>query len=170
MRAKARATIPPWSDVETAYIAGIVDGEGCIGLYRYSSNYYHSIHYVKTAIEVANTDTRLFRWLVPMFGFNLQHRIQHWKIDIREWHQLEAVGERAYQICLRLVPYLKLKKEQAELLIEFTQWKRAIGYRGGNRPYSDDERNKIKEYRQKAKFLNRRLRWKDEKEIRPKLP
>jgi hypothetical protein len=96
------------SDVNRAYVAGVFDGEGSIGFYAKA-----------TMLSITNCDPALMTFLTGKFG-HLHHsgqsraptygnyRCYHWSIN----------GHRRVQNFLRgILPYLIVKREQAELLL-----------------------------------------------------
>lgn len=101
-----------WNDAQLSYLAGIMDGEGSfyIGL---TKNKFNSRMYI------VNTDERLIHWLKNTFGGLTYKRNSlknpHWKTKY-EW-----IIEKAQidPICKLIIPFLIIKKEQAELMIKF---------------------------------------------------
>lgn len=97
---------------DIAYIAGIVDGEGCIYL---ESKKNKNSRATQLSVSVGSTD----KWLCEMLKFSFggcvydmkSKTMQCWKWEIR-CRQASAFLEVVY-------PYLKLKKPQAEICIQF---------------------------------------------------
>lgn len=109
-----------------AYTAGIIDGEGCIGIYK-EGRKGRWIYYV-LAVNVGNTNPQLIEYLYSNFGG------QSWKsprLPPRKtaycWRlQAKSAGE-----FLKLIfPYLLLKKPQAELALKFQARRRIPGVKG----------------------------------------
>jgi hypothetical protein len=96
------------SDIDKAYIAGIFDGEGSIGFYAKA-----------TIVTITNCEPRLIDFLVKKFGHIHycgqdrsptygNYRCFRWTIN----------GHRRAQNFVRgILPYLIVKREQAELLL-----------------------------------------------------
>lgn len=102
-----------------AYTAGIIDGEGCISIHKSMNrnSYRRAIH-----ISVGNTNPWLINWLE--FNFGGSSRIYHpknskWK-DSWQW---ELSAKQAGEFLEMILPYLKLKRAQAELAIQFQKAK-----------------------------------------------
>lgn len=104
--------------IKYGYLAGIIDGEGCLIISRSNRgsymNYYGRIH-------VKNTDTRLIKWLVDNFGGNVhtnipadsaKHAVAYSWYFSGDAHDKEV-------LLLALLPYLIVKREQAKVLVEF---------------------------------------------------
>jgi len=92
------------------YIAGFFDGEGTIGVYRDEG--YHRVR-----IQIANTNKEILEWIkstVDIGGNIVEHRQKPRSCFI---FQSSCLSARKF---LELVsPHLKIKKDQAELALEF---------------------------------------------------
>lgn len=93
--------------VRWAFLAGLIDGDGSISI-RYSDGYYQLTTYVYS------TSKKLMNWLVEVFG--------------SQYREIPTEGNRKQRyswytsqkdILPNLVPYLILKKQQAEAAILF---------------------------------------------------
>jgi len=104
------------TDTTLAYLAGILDGEGCFNIYRGGKR--PRIDYTGR-LYVVSTDRVLIDWLQEHFGgftYTREVRIE-WKTKY-EWI-LER--SKSVEVCRAILPYLVIKKPQAELLILFQQ-------------------------------------------------
>lgn len=102
-----------------AWAAGFFDGEGCIMLTkRHRKN---SLNY-DLRITVANTDIRSLHKFRQMFGGSIQVQVrpdhERW---LPSWTWV-AQNRAAEQCLLRLLPWLVVKHEQAELAIRSRQY------------------------------------------------
>jgi len=113
------------SETEKGYLAGIIDGEGCIMLARHLGKRGKYVYHVYVAI--ANTSVALHHWLeqrLPGAGYVRQRR--RVKVDARStsnqplWrtgYDWIISGNRVAMVLLReITPYLVIKRAQAELL------------------------------------------------------
>ena len=89
---------------EWAYLAGIIDGEGCITSYH---NGYGS-YYVR--IRISQVDPVFLYWIQATFGGRIWSRPRHGHEQFFTWG-CESIT--AKQILVGVYPYLKLKKRQA---------------------------------------------------------
>lgn len=106
------------SDTEAAYIAGFVDGEGTICLHRQKAAGSVNFSY-RVTFSITNTNRALLEWI----RITLQAGL------ISTQARKNAAWKTCYQLCFRvheqqrvieqLLPYLRLKKAQAELILEF---------------------------------------------------
>lgn len=140
------------------YAAGIVDGEGYIGIstafdVRKSRKLSHFVRLV-----IVNTDPRLPGWFADRFGgaIAVSHsgRKKRWKPRC-SW---AIHGERAEKFIEAIRPYLVIKGEQADIALEM----RRIGrHRGGGSghgpgPLLDDIVEQREHLKQKIHLLNKR--------------
>lgn len=100
-----------WSETELAYLAGIVDGEGCFAMHKRG-------HHYGTQIEVGNTDLLLMDWLKSHFGGTVSHEPRSNKKhqDIWRWRTTTDTLEVILQ---SLIPYLIVKKRQAQIMLAY---------------------------------------------------
>lgn len=138
-----------------AYIAGIIDGEGYIGLQRYAASKVGLIPVVK----VVTTDPILAPYLKQCFPSTMNtrrrnHRNKHW-LDATEW-AISGVP-RVKQFLEAILPYLQIKKDQAQLILDYIE---ECGSWKGHRWRKDHKRDGIMEYDQS--FVERRWWYHDE--------
>jgi hypothetical protein len=95
-----------------AYFAGIIDGEGCFAMHR------HRKHICSTQLQVGNTDPQLMQWIQSRFGgsVNLEQRRNVKHQDVWRWL---AAATDLDRILRSLIPYLIVKKRQAELFLAY---------------------------------------------------
>ncbi len=97
---------------DAAYIAGIIDGEGSIGLNVTASGSY------RAQIQVSNASRKLIYWLQELLGGYVDvvapkggtRPSYHWRTDKRE-----VVANVLAQVS----PYLRVKQQQADLVMRF---------------------------------------------------
>jgi len=112
-----------YKPVDLAYMAGIVDGEGCfyIGLIpKKKGDGYVSTHY-RGLLKIDNTDHILIDWLNNTFsGTNsAATRSTSSRKFEREVFSWIATGDRLLDLCEQILPYLTIKKKQCEIMIRF---------------------------------------------------
>ena len=106
-----------WKIEEITYLAGIIDGEGTIYLQRLIRNSYINWY---PRFQIVNTNVNLMMWIHKTFGGHLygKDRSNHnknWKYQY-EW----CTNRKIIDLLLpKILPYLIVKKEQAELMLEF---------------------------------------------------
>lgn len=103
--------------VHVAYLAGIIDGEGSIMLVRTGNAQIDGLYTSWTIkLQIANTNLELLKALQAEFGGIIKRTTgkvveenSNWKVGYR----LEWYGKRASDICLLVLDYLIIKREQA---------------------------------------------------------
>ena len=104
------------SETDKAYLAGIIDGEGCITINRYIKKGTAPVY--RPFVEIANTSPALKKWLDERFPERIYWRtgIRHGWRDIYRW---TLSGNRQVMVfCREIAPYLVIKREQAELVAQ----------------------------------------------------
>jgi len=128
-------------EVEVAYLAGLVDGEGCFSIWRRNGT---------TGIElrVSSSDPRVMEWLRARFGGAAdRHTPQSSK---HKWMWVWRPRVKELDALLpRLIPYLIIKRDQAEIALSFRRLMSA------GRGQNVAERERLKE---QMHVLNRRGR------------
>ncbi|MDE1921318.1 MAG: LAGLIDADG family homing endonuclease [Candidatus Omnitrophica bacterium] len=109
-------------EVEKAYIAGIVDGEGTIGLWRHHRNETHTPN-----VTVANNSLTLLQWIKSKAGGGIvskkkrqAHHNDSYAWSVRQDHAISFLNE--------IKRYLIIKRQQAELI---TGEYKAVTHRAG---------------------------------------
>ena len=102
---------------ELAYIAGIVDGEGYIGISADHRKRNPGRPCWRLRVAVTNTS----EWLVQYLKFSIGGGIITLKSDKRPrpCYQWSVDRGRAAEFLKLILPYLRLKRPQAELAIKF---------------------------------------------------
>ena len=110
---------------DLAYAAGIIDGEGYIGITVHRTQ--GRKPYYQMRVRVKNTNEWLIQWLRFGFGGSFYtHPILPYRKPVWEWG-IETNKASAF---LHLIyPYLQFKKPQAELAIRFQEAKHKRGPR-----------------------------------------
>jgi len=108
---------------DLAYIAGIIDGEGCIHIQQRSGKNGYQL-----LLNVPSTDEWLPAWLNFAFGGSVFFRKSCLpnRQDVWVWQ----TSSNQAKACLEAIyPYLRLKQPQAKIAIEFQQNRRRGGYK-----------------------------------------
>jgi len=121
-------------DIDKAYIAGYLDGEGCITVLRHKRKS-GNINYFPY-ISIANKDLDSLKWVVEVTGLGKVRRLTPAKVSERSekwrqrpwmWSDCYTYGINNLASCYRFLtdisPFMKVKKEHAELLLEFMEIK-----------------------------------------------
>ncbi len=109
---------------DLAYIAGILDGEGCICISQSSITGKSGRRYFQLGVYVENTNEWLVRWLHLSFGGGLYERKTQINTPIWQWRISSAQASEFLELIL---PFLKLKKPQTEIAIQFQRKRKPRG-------------------------------------------
>lgn len=121
------------SQVILAYIAGIIDGEGCIGIEcmapckRKNGTWARKHNYYTPRLTVINTSEIIMFTLLRFLGgtYDARKKLSGRKTCYR-WH---IFGEKLEESIKNILPYLQIKHKQAELVLEF---RKTVGKTGWN--------------------------------------
>jgi hypothetical protein len=103
--------LPIWTVDELAYLAGLLDGEGCFCLHNFGT------HRFGCSLMVANTDPRMTEWIRQRFGGTVHPEIKgsKWKPCYR-W---KASAKDLDKIISAVLPFLVIKRDRAELILAY---------------------------------------------------
>jgi len=99
--------------VELAYAAGIIDGEGCIGISQPRNRGFYSLN-----VEVAMTDPKPIKFFSDKFGgrFEIKKSKTSTGRTIYRW---SLQSEKAQEFLRSISPFIVAKTEQVETALEF---------------------------------------------------
>jgi hypothetical protein len=120
---------PDLSEVDRAYLAGIIDGEGSIMLIHVPKRMDRKWEHWNLVISLTNTDKRLIDWLEERLGGHVRY-VKSVNPKWRDTYHWKVCSAKAVPILHEVLPYLKLKGEQAEIALEFLKTYKLVGRRG----------------------------------------
>lgn len=98
-----------------AYSAGIIDGEGCIGIYPTRIKRGYKVYQI--TVRVTQVDSKAVLLLQELFGGTI-------RLDRKRYFSWTVRNLSAESCLKRIVQYLRIKKEQAILAIDFGEIRR----------------------------------------------
>lgn len=99
---------------DCAYIAGIIDGEGWISIIHFL---HHNRQSWQMRVGVAVTSHKIIDKIVGIFGgYKHSRKRDGTNFVIYDWF---IYSEKAYEMLKKIKPYLKEKKAQADVAIQF---------------------------------------------------
>lgn len=120
------------AEIDLAYIAGCIDCDGSIQVTRRNSYRYNNIQY-NLEVSISNTSTELIDWFKfqlgsagYVFSSGEDDRPHRRKIC----YTLRVSGKVAFELLKAVQPYIRGKKEQTQLALDFIATK---GIQRGNR-------------------------------------
>jgi hypothetical protein len=139
------------SDTDAAYMAGLIDGEGTIGIIRYKGKSYG------TLLAITNTHQGVLEWCHEKFG-GTRNRVTRKTIRPQDgWstpYMWQANSHRVKAVLVHCLPYLKIKKDQAILAIEFVDRMAQSPYHGASNPIPPEELEIRADYKRRLSLLN----------------
>lgn len=110
------AAVDALSELDCAYLAGLIDGEGSIYILRHTGRGEKLTFY--PAVSIAMTHRGVLDWVAALFGVSVSD-VPRTPDGWRDQHLFRIHGKRAVALCCRLLPYLRVKREQARLVQAF---------------------------------------------------
>jgi hypothetical protein len=112
------------SDVDRAYAAGLIDGEGCIRITSRGRNggtgFRKGQHTLM--VEVTNTDYGMIQWLSKRFDGSVSYAPASPEINRKErWHWRVSANKALY-VLDAIWPYIRTKRLQAKLGRRFQRY------------------------------------------------
>lgn len=105
---------------QCAYIAGIVDGEGCISL---AKNRWQTIHSYTICFRIAITNINALKWLQKTTGIGTIGKCsisKGWnRPNIKPMYRWQFGANGMRELLPEIIPYLIIKKEVAILVLEW---------------------------------------------------
>jgi hypothetical protein len=127
--------------MKIAYIAGLFDGEGCVRIYTEDNKKWFILQ-----ITISNTCVPLLLEIQKHYGGNVSGRRNGL------CYSWSMTSKPAAEILKKMLPYLIVKKEQAEIAIEFQARKEHGGY-WRDKQITEKELEIRREYMNKLKEL-----------------
>lgn len=115
-----------------AYAAGIVDGEGTIGIWKEARSKNSSGYRYRVALEVSNTKEQLIDWLAAQFG-GFKAKVANETDNHKPLWKWRCTTSEVPRVLSLIEPYLVIKKEQAGLVKQFVELQVKFDQRPGRR-------------------------------------
>ncbi len=131
------------TNTQLSYIAGIIDGEGCIGLYAGKSSY-GNIRY-NAKLLITNTNTNLLNWLKDTTGLGNIYKNFVTNTNWKQAYRWEVCPNSMRELLPLISQYLIVKKNQCDIILQYLS-------------IQDYKNNQelVKELVDKLKILNKR--------------
>lgn len=142
--------------IDLAYTAGLFDGEGSVGISKQTERKCKTGYYYRLWVSMSNTDQEIIYWLEKHFGGSaIQRKVNGDRY--KNQYQWALAPKNAINFLKLISPYVRIKKQQIELCIQFPTtigWER--DEKGRNKGKSIEILLKQEEIYQKMKLLNKR--------------
>jgi len=146
---------------DLAYFAGIMDSDGCFQIVKKKTKYFlkkenrwkeYEIYDPRLAVDQA--DTRVINWLYGRFGGTVGIAKKGKRIAIGNSRKIYTekdlfywrlnIAKKMIPILKQIIPILKIKKRQAEIVVNIAQLRYSRYKR--QKPYTNLEMNRLRKY------------------------
>jgi len=123
---------------DLAYTAGVMDSDGCFIISRKKRG---NCKYTQPIIVVQQIDTRIINFLFGNFGGKVSQTKERVRNIFINGKQINsninfvwkiATVDGCYDFCKKIIPFLKIKQRQAELMFQFCALKKSAWKRSGH--------------------------------------
>lgn len=100
------------SETDCAYLAGLIDGEGSIFVMKHRDKTFYP------AVSICMTHPGALSWMANALGLTaslVRRTPEGWRDQL----SVRVHGKRAIRLCERILPHLKVKRLQAEMILSF---------------------------------------------------
>ena len=114
---------------QIAYLAGLIDGEGCLYIGNVKQGKYGSGFQWHSLLRITSCDEELIIWLENTFGGSKDSRYR-WtskKKFNRPVYNWQATGPMLDYILPLVKPYLIIKKKQCDVMLQYRHTSKNIG-------------------------------------------
>lgn len=95
---------------EAAYLAGFIDGEGCIHTNR------HSKAIPTIMINIVNTDKETLQWIANLLGCKVYPKARG-KVGWKPSYVVHIGTKKCREVLPQLIPYLRVKRQHAAIAL-----------------------------------------------------
>lgn len=148
------------NEMDLGYIAGFVDGEGCITITKSPAKNSRKSPQYSIVMAIANTKVQALEWIRVTTGLRgclarTDKGSEKWAIG----YQLHYCPKDTLALLSMIYPALKLKKPQADIVMKFAAMRKAnpkIGTGNGTLPLEPAFIEAEERYYQEIRALNKR--------------
>lgn len=125
-------TVKNYSVAQIAYLAGIIDGEGCVYIGNHSCNKETGAKYYQTLIKISSTDICLIDWLTTIFGglrgeYTPTQMSKNGRKQVYFW---QCSGNRLTHLCQLILPFVIIKKAEIEIMLKMRATFNGVAQKG----------------------------------------
>jgi hypothetical protein len=111
-------------ELDFAWAAGFLDGEGCFSLVKANTNSHPATK--RPMVSASQINRAPLDKLVYLFGSIVRNnRVNSRGIQIYQWHLTKAEELKPMLECV--IPFLVNKKREAEIVLEYAKWVKRRG-------------------------------------------
>jgi hypothetical protein len=109
------------SDVDAAYLAALIDGEGSISMNKTHTNDNNRNTTYCLRVKITNTFPGIMDWVALVVGHGNVCKAKKYHSHYKQSWTWSIVGRRAIDLLYQIYPYLRIKKLQAEVVFEYAK-------------------------------------------------
>jgi hypothetical protein len=107
-----------WDEKILIYMAGIIDGEGCLSIELQAANKScRKVDYYIPRMSVINTSYPLIEWLTKNFGG--KHHIRKKEAKHKLIYVWNIFGQHLEDVVKAILPYMIIKADAAKIILEY---------------------------------------------------
>ena len=146
---------PPYmTKITSAYLAGFVDGEGCVRINRHKCGWTKLGYRFEPYLDITNTDKQQLLDIQRTLSAGTVRAKKMYHSNRKQGYVWTVYGNTASAILQKLLPFLRIKRRQAELLISYANTF-CLDSRVGKRLSTKDRMKQLRIYT-KVRKLNKR--------------
>lgn len=111
--------IPQIKKEDAIYLAGLSDGEGCIFINKKGVTLKRRYPNYGVSVDITNTNKPVMDWVAELFDSNIFS--QQFGKNYKPQYSFRLTNIKAFRFLKLVSPYLKIKKRQAELALQFQE-------------------------------------------------
>lgn len=142
-------------ETDKAWLAGFIDGEGCINLQRQKI---HNRNYYFIRVQITQTHKDVLEHVCRITGVNRLIKMPRYGENQSDAFKWDADMKDSKRILAEVLPYLQRKKETAALALEYIEfwYQNRPPKKERGKPAKEIDYSKFEEYKEKFHSLNSR--------------
>jgi hypothetical protein len=116
-------------EIDLAYIAGFIDGEGCITIVRINKTGTKELLWHRPVLAIYNTNRDILNWIQVVLGVGSVCSASLGPPARKQCWRYSVSNSAAIRVIEKVMPYLKVKKLQAAILLRYKDTYPSVGWR-----------------------------------------
>lgn len=117
------------SETDIAWAAGLLDGEGCFGLNKFTRKDRNGYREIRTSIQCNMTVIEPLAELKRIFGGFLNGPYTRANPKHKPYYKWSITNRKSIEYAIRLMrPYIRVKRHDAAIVLDFIHWRKQQGY------------------------------------------
>ncbi|MFO0877587.1 MAG: hypothetical protein U0840_09445 [Gemmataceae bacterium] len=154
---RPRTVVPkgnPLSVSDLAYLGGLIDGEGYVGILKPKRSHREGRPGFQAYATIGHTSLELLNKVQQMVGLGKIHDRKATNVRHKRSYQLDWKPNHLRELLPQLLPHLRLKRRQAELVLEYLGFAGQVNHKNSDAVAAYNA--KCEDLHARTKELNRR--------------